>query len=155
VVIQPKFPEVELPTEVRKKEPRSRMAAIEQSMLQDPRFHSFVWTLKYQEPGPRRYRAIERFWHKVYEEKPPEGLNLTLRGFAMNDFLEAGDELCRWEHPMRPPPDTSSWGHPWSRRSSVVTDGPLSLGSSKVGTKSVPGSGLTRLCVVRGHPLNT
>jgi hypothetical protein len=40
---QSMFPEVELPTEVRKKELRSRMAGIEQSMLQDPRFHSFVW----------------------------------------------------------------------------------------------------------------
>jgi hypothetical protein len=73
----------------------------------------------------------------------------------MQDFLQARDELHALEHPMRPPPDVSSWGHPWSRRSSVVTDGPLSLGSSKVGTESVPGSGLTRLCVVRGHSLNT
>jgi hypothetical protein len=143
-----KLSEVELPTEIRKKELRSRMAGIEQSMLQDLRFHSFVWTLKYQEPGPRRYRAIERFWQKVYETEQPHDLSLILRSFSLNDFLvTTGD-------PMRPP-SASSWGHPWSRRSGVATDGPLSLGSSKVSTESVPGSGLTSLCVVRGHPLNT
>jgi hypothetical protein len=94
------------------------------------------------------------FWKKVYEEHPPEDESLIFRSFSMHDFLQARDELDRLEHPMRPP-STSSWGHPWSRRSSVVTDGPLLLGSPKIDTESVPGSGLTRLCVVRGHPLNT
>jgi hypothetical protein len=123
-------------------------------MSQDYRFHSILWTLKHQQPGPGRHRVIERFWQKVYEERQPEDLSLVLKSFSMNDFLQARDELYTLEHPMRPS-NTSSWGHPWSRRSSVVTDGPLSLGSSKVGTESVPGSGLKRLCVVRGHPLDT
>jgi hypothetical protein len=72
----------------------------------------------------------------------------------MNDFLQARDELYALEHPIRPP-STLSWAHPWLGRSSVVTDGPSSLTGSVVGTESLPGSGLTRLCVVRGHPLNT
>jgi hypothetical protein len=80
----------------------------------------------------------QRFWKKVYKEHPPGDESLIFRSFSMNDFLQARDELHRLEHPMKPP-RTSSWGHPWSRRSRVVTDGPLSLGSSKVGTESVPG----------------
>jgi hypothetical protein len=59
-----KFSEVELPTKLRKKELKKEMAEIEQHMLQDPRFHSFVWTLKYKDPGPGRYKAIEQFWKR-------------------------------------------------------------------------------------------
>jgi hypothetical protein len=54
---------------------------------------------------------------------------------------------------LRPIPDRPDQ---WSLcRSSTVTDGLLSLGSSVVGTESVPGLGLTGTCVARGHPLQT
>jgi hypothetical protein len=44
----------------------------------------------------------------------------------------------------------------WSLcRSSTVTDGPSSLGSSVVGTEPVPGLGLTGTCVAPGYPLQT
>jgi hypothetical protein len=151
-LIRPKFPEVELLTEARKKELKREMAEIEHYRLQDSRFHSFMWTLKYKEPGPERYKAIEKFWKKIYEDHPPHDESLIFRSYSMQDFLQARDESDALEHPMRPPPNTSSWGHPWSRRSSVVTDGPGSLSSSKVGTESVPGSGLTGTCVASGHP---
>jgi hypothetical protein len=133
---------------------RSRIEGIEQGMIQDQRFYGFTWRLKYQQSGPRRYKEIQRFWQQVYETEQPHNLELTLRSFLLNDLLEASDELYALEHPMRPP-STSSWGFPWVRRSSAGTGGSLSPGSSKVGTESVPGSGLTRLCVVRGHPLKT
>jgi hypothetical protein len=143
---------IELPTEVRKTELKRRILEIEQHMSHDPRFHSFLWTLKYQQPGPERYKAIEKFWQKVYVERQPEDLNLVLKSFSMNDFLQACDELYTLEHPMRPPPDVCSWGHPWSRRSSAVTVGPGSLSSSMVGTESGPGSGLMGTCAVRRRP---
>jgi hypothetical protein len=124
----------------------------DQHMSQDSRFHSFLWSLKYQQPGPGRYKAIDKFWKKVYEERQPEDLSLVLKSFSMNDFLQARDELHTLEHPMRPPPDVCSWGHPWSRRSSAVTDGPGSLSSSVVGPESGPGSGLTGTCVASRNP---
>jgi hypothetical protein len=87
------LPEVELPTEIRKTELKRRISEIEQYMSHDPRFHSFLWSLTYQHPGPERYKAIEKFWQKVYEERQPEDLSLVLKSFSMNDFLQARDEL--------------------------------------------------------------
>jgi hypothetical protein len=48
---------------------------------------SFMWNLKYMDPGPERYKAIEKFWKKIYEEHPPEDESLIFRSFSMNDFL--------------------------------------------------------------------
>jgi hypothetical protein len=50
-LIQSKFSELELTTQLRKKELKKEMAEIERYMLQDSRFHSFVWSLKYKKPG--------------------------------------------------------------------------------------------------------
>jgi hypothetical protein len=146
------FSEVQLPTEIRKSELRDSISDIEQRMTRDPRFYSLLWTLKHQQPGPGRYKAIAKFWQKVYEERQPEDLNLILKSFLLNDFLQAQDELYTLEHPMRPPPDVRSWGYPWSRRSSAVTVGSGSLSFHMVGPESGPGSGLMGTCAVRRRP---
>jgi hypothetical protein len=53
-LIQPKFPEVELPTEVRKKELRR----VCQKSSITSRFYSFMWNLKYMDPGQDDTRLL-------------------------------------------------------------------------------------------------
>jgi hypothetical protein len=121
-------------------------------MSQDFRFHTFLWSVKHHQPGSERYKAIQKFWRKVYEERQPEDLNLTLKSFSPNDFFMAQDELYTLEHPMRPPPDVRSWGRPWSRRSRAVTVGSGSLSFPIVGPESGSGTGLTGTCVTSRNP---
>jgi hypothetical protein len=59
--------EVELPTESHKTELRRRILEIEQVMSQDSRFYAFLWSVKHDQSGLERYKAIEKFWQKVYE----------------------------------------------------------------------------------------
>jgi hypothetical protein len=142
---------VELPTESRKMELRGRISEIERDMKHDSRFHKFLWSMKHRQPGPGRYKAIEKFWQEIYEERQPEDLNLTLKSFSLNDFFIAQDELYTLEHPMRPPP-IRSWDHLWSRRSSAGTDGSGSLSFPIVGPESCSTTGLTDTCVASRNP---
>jgi hypothetical protein len=100
--------------------------------------------------GSQRESALRNFWREVYKEENHDPRRV-FKEFALNDYLEASDELYGLENPMRP------WWRPnWKdrHRSSAATAGLGSLSSSMVGTGLVSGAGLTRLCVVRGHPLN-
>jgi hypothetical protein len=79
----------------------------------------------------------------------------VFREFALNDYLEASDELHDLEYPMKP--NSWSWDSIWKvrHRSSAVTVGPSSLGSPVVGTGSVSVTGLTGTCVSGRNPLQT
>jgi hypothetical protein len=157
-LIRDPIPQVELPTERRKKELRKELADSEHLLILDYRFGDVVWRIRFVNPGRQRDRAIEQFWKQVYEDYQLEdGDSLQLRSFIFNDFLHALDELHELEaSPCRV--DTSLWGDLWNprrHRSSADTDGPSSRGSSNVGSGSVAGLGLTSTRVTRDHPLRT
>jgi hypothetical protein len=142
---QSKIPQVELPTEIRKSELKRRMNVSEQQLITDPKFHAHAWRIK-NFFGVHRESALRNFWREVYKEEHHD-TRRVFKEFALNDYLEASDELHGLEHPMR------SWWRPcWVHRSSADTVGP---GKGAIGTGSVSGAGLTRLCVVRSHPPNT
>jgi hypothetical protein len=128
------IPHIELPTEVRKLELKNRIADAERFLLSDPNFFCSAWCIRHSPQGSQREKALGQFWKRVYQDHVHDDQRV-FKEFALNDLLEAGDELNRWEHPMRP--NTSQWGFPCGRRSSAVTVGPSSLRSSMVGTESV------------------
>jgi hypothetical protein len=138
---QSRTPHTELPTEVRKLELKNRIADAEQFLLSDPCFFCSAWCIRHSTQGPQREKVLEQFWRKVYQEHVHDDRRI-FKEFALNDLLEASDELYRWENPMSPV--TSSWGFPWKRRSSADTVGSSSLRSSIVGTESVH--------AMRSHP---
>jgi hypothetical protein len=88
-------------------------------------------------------RALAKLRHKNWTplstaEAPEKSLHV------------ASDEALSRLRPIPDGPDQ------WSLcRSSTVTDGLSSQGSSVVGSESVPGLGLTGTCVASGYPLQT
>jgi hypothetical protein len=130
------------------------MSDAEHSLSMDHRFVSLMWRLKCSNPGPQRNKELEQFRKQIYEDYPSHDEGLVLKSFTLNDFLQARDELYKLDHPMKVP-NTSSWGFPWVRRSSAVTDGPTSLSGSVVGSWSTPGLGLTDTCATSGRPSQT
>jgi hypothetical protein len=117
--------QIELPTEVSKKELRQQLADLDHVLILDDRFRSFVWEIKHMRSGSMRNQVIEPFWKRVYDGYHAEDMDgLQVRSFVLNDFLRASDEMI--ELSALPPRrvDTSSWGHPWNhmeRRRSVGT----------------------------------
>jgi hypothetical protein len=61
-MIRDPIPQVELPTEKRKKELRKELADSEHFLLLDRRFRDIVWRVRYTSPGYQRDRVIEQFW---------------------------------------------------------------------------------------------
>jgi hypothetical protein len=124
--------------------------ASQQQLVTDPKFYDSAWRIKYSS-GSQREKALANFWREVYKEVNHDPQRV-FREFALNDYLEASDELHDLEYPMRP--NSWSWGSIWKvrHRSSAVTDGPSSLGLSMVGTGSVSGTGLTGTRVASGNP---
>jgi hypothetical protein len=116
-------PPVESPLEITKRQLRRDLEDSEHVLTQDYRFKSFMWSLKYMTLGPQRHKAIEQFWKQIYEERPPEDDTLVIRSFVLNDFLEAWDELRRWEAPL------SEWTH-HQRAALLQTSRTLAVGSS-------------------------
>jgi hypothetical protein len=100
---QLRIPQVELPTEIRKKELKQELEDSEHFLTLDYRFKAFVWRIKYIEPGPQRNKAIERFWKQVCEDCPADDEGLIIRSFVLNDFLHARDEL----HDLQAPPQST------------------------------------------------
>jgi hypothetical protein len=142
---QSKIPQVELPTEIRKTELKRRMEVSEQQLIADPRFHAHAWRIR-NTFGAQRERSLKNFWREVYKEENHDQWRV-FKEFALNDYLEASDELHGLETPMR------SWWRPsWKHRSSAVT---VCSGTGIIGTESVSGAGLTGTCVTGGHPLQT
>jgi hypothetical protein len=142
---QSKVPQIELPTEIRKAELKERMKASEQQLITDSKFHEHAWRIRHSF-GSQRERSLRDFWREVYREENHDQRRV-FKEFALNNYLEASDELHGLEYPMR------SWWRPsWKHRSSAVTVRP---GTGIVGTGSVSGTGLTRLCVTSRHPLQT
>jgi hypothetical protein len=90
--------------------------------------------------------SSDEVWREVYKEVHHDDRRV-FREFALNDYLEASDELHDLEHPTRP--NSWSWGPFWKERhrSSAVTVGPSSLGPPIVGTGSVHSP--------RSHPVDT
>jgi hypothetical protein len=97
---------------------------------------------------------LRNFWREVYKEENHDPRRV-FKEFALNDYLEASDELYDLEYPMRPIP--WSWGSIWKvrHRSSAVTVGPSSLGSSIVGSGSGSTTGSTGTRVAGRNPLQT
>jgi hypothetical protein len=88
VQVQSLIPQVELPTETRKKELEQEPADSEHFPLLDVRFKSFVCGIKYMRPGLQRNRMIEKFWKGIYEGFQVEDMDgLRVREFVLNDFL--------------------------------------------------------------------
>jgi hypothetical protein len=142
---QLKIPQIELPTEIRKSELKKRMNDSEQQLVTGPKFHAHAWRIR-NFFGSQRESALRNFWREVYREENHDQRRV-FKEFALNDYLEASDELHRLENPMR------SWWRPsWEHRSSAVT---VCSGTSVVGTGLVSGAGLTGTCVTSGHPLQT
>jgi hypothetical protein len=142
---QSEIPKIELPTEIRKAELKRRMKVSEQQPISDPIFFGPAWRIK-RSFGTQREKALTNFWREAYKEVNHDDQRV-FREFALNDYLEASDELHDLEHPMRP--NSWSWGSFWKERhrSSAATVGLSSLGSPIVGTGSVHSS--------RNHPVNT
>jgi hypothetical protein len=130
---QSKISQIELPTEVRKTELKQRIKTPEHQLLSDPCFFRAAWCIR-QSQGPQREKALKQFWRKVYQE-PVRDDRRVFKDFALNDYLEASDELHTLEHPMRP--STFGWSFPWGLRSRAVSVGTSSLRGSMVGTGSV------------------
>jgi hypothetical protein len=141
---QSRIPQVELPTELRKSVLKQRIVEAERSLLPDPTFFCTAWTIRHIPLGTQRDQAMKKFWKEVYQERSHNDRRAFME-FALNDLLEAGDELYRLEHPMMP--SAWSWGPLWRRRTSADTVRSSSLGRSMVGTGSVHPS--------RSHPVNT
>jgi hypothetical protein len=142
---QSKIPQIELPTEIRKLELKKRMEVSEQQLVTDPKFHAHAWRIK-NFFGLQRESALRNFLREVYKEEHHDSQRV-FKEFALNDYLEASDELHGLVHPMR------SWWRPcWEHRSSADTVG---SGMSVVGTGLVSGAGLTGTCVTSRHPLQT
>jgi hypothetical protein len=141
----PKVTQVELPTEVRKAELKRRMKVSEQQLISDQVFFGSAWRIR-NSLGPQREAALRKFWREVYKEEHHD-TRRVFKEFALNDYLEASDELHGLENPMR------SWWRPcWKHRSSVDTDG---SGMGIVGTESVSGLGLTGTRVASRNPPQT
>jgi hypothetical protein len=144
---QSKIPQVELPTEVRKAELKRRIEASEQQLATDPKFHAHAWRIR-NFFGSQRDSALKSFWREVCQEENHDPRRV-FKEFALNDYLEASDELHHLENPMR------SWWRPnWMHRSSAVTVGSSSLGSS-MSPGLVSGTGLTGTCAGCSSPLQT
>jgi hypothetical protein len=126
------------------------MKVSEQQLATDPKFHAHAWRIR-NFFGLQREPALKNFWREVYKEENHDPRRI-FKKFALNDYLEASDELHGLENPMR------QWWRPgWKvrHRSSAVTAGPGSLSSSFVGTGLVSGTGLTGTCVTSRNPLQT
>jgi hypothetical protein len=148
--IQSKVPQVELPTELRKKVLRERIKCAERQLVTDPKLHAHAWRIK-NFFGEKRDSALRNFWREVYKEENHDPRRV-FKEFALNDYLEASDELHGLENPMR------SWWRPnWKdrHRSSAVTAGLGSLSLSMVGTGLASGTGLRGTCVAGSNPLQT
>jgi hypothetical protein len=142
---QSKVPQVELPTEIRKAELKRRTKASEQQLSTNSKFFGAAWRIRHSY-GRQREEAMRNFWKEVYQERNYDPRRV-FKEFALNDYLEASDELHGLECPMR------SWWRPsWEHRSSAVT---VCSGTSVVGTGSVSGTGLTGTRVASGNPLQT
>jgi hypothetical protein len=98
---QSDIPQVELPTEIRKAELKRRMKASEQQLIPDQKFFESAWRIK-NTFGPQREKALTKFWREVYKEEHHDDRRV-FREFALNDYLEASDELHELEYPMRAP----------------------------------------------------
>jgi hypothetical protein len=99
-MIRNPIPQVELPTERRKKELRKELVDTEQFLTLDYRFKDIVRIPRYMNPGYERYRVIEQFWKQVYEDyQPGDGDSLQLRGFTFNYYIHALDEFHELEAP--------------------------------------------------------
>jgi hypothetical protein len=110
------------------------MKEAEQRLVADPFVFASAWRLKHTVQGSQRDKALGQFWKKVYQE-PVHDDQRVFKEFALNDYLEASDELHDLEYPMRP---WISWSSStWERRSVAVSDGVTSLSVAKVGTGSV------------------
>jgi hypothetical protein len=147
---QSKVPQIQLPTESRKVALKERIKISEQQLVTDPTFHAHAWRIR-NYFGSQRESALKNFRREVYKEENHDP-GRVFKEFALNDYLEANDELHGLENPMRP------WWRPnWKdrHRSSAVTVGPGSLSSSIVGTELVSGTGLTGTCVAGRNPLQT
>jgi hypothetical protein len=130
---QSKASQVELPTEIRKSVLKERVKISEQQLLPDPEFHGSAWCIRHSF-GPQREKTLRKFWREVYEEENHDPQRV-FKEFALNDYLEASDELHGLENPMR------SWWRPsWKHRSSAAA---VRSGMSIVGTESVSLTGLT------------
>jgi hypothetical protein len=129
--MQSKIPQVEPPTEVRKSVLKQRIEEAEHSLLSDTQFFHSTWTIRHTLPGTQRDQALKRCWKEIYQERSHNDRRVFME-FALNDRLEASDELYRLEHPMIP--STWSWHPFWRRRSSAVTVGSSSLRRFMVGT---------------------
>jgi hypothetical protein len=147
---QSKVPQILLPTETRKAVLKERIKISEQQLVTDPKFHAHAWRIK-NFFGSQRESALRNFWREVYKEENHDPRRV-FKEFALNDYLEANDELHALDHPMRP------WWRPnWKdrHRSSAATVGLGSLSSSMVGTGLVSGTGSTGTCVAGRNPLQT
>jgi hypothetical protein len=121
------------------------MKVSEQQFITDPKFHAHAWRIR-NFFGLQRESALRNFLREVYKEEHHD-TRRVFKEFALNDYLEASDELHGLEHPMR------SWWRPcWEHRSSADTVGP---GKGVVGTGLVSGVGLTGTCVSSRNPLHT
>jgi hypothetical protein len=145
-LVQPKFTQVELPAEIRKKELKQEIADCEHYMLQDSRFFSFVWRLKYMNPGPERHKAIEQFRIQVYKERPPEDGTPASR---MRDDADPSQkvpepQVLKAAASQRAPArgQESPAGHPMSTRR-----------ASRAGSlRPKGGFGSSDTCVAQGNP---
>jgi hypothetical protein len=129
-------------------------------LYQDRRFQEVTRLVETVEPGPERVKVIDDFWKDPWEEREM----LRIRGKVLAEHIGLLEEersrrsLCERSSG---PSHVEDGGGDAQRladgmhRSSAVTDGPSSQGSSMVGTESVPGLGLTSTCVASGHPLQT
>jgi hypothetical protein len=117
------------------------MKVSEQQLIPDPKFFGSAWRIK-NSFGPQREKALAKFRREAYNEEHHDDRRV-FREFALNDYLEASDELHELEHPMKVP-STTWWSFPWGHRSSAVTVG---SGVAIAGTGSVH--------LLRSHPVNT
>jgi hypothetical protein len=137
----------------------------EHYLSQDPRFKEITYQVRTLEPGPERIKAVDGFWNTAYSRfQRSERESLSSRGKVLAEYvgLLYEERLRRSLCKRSPGPShvedgggdtqrSANRGH----RSSAVIDGPSSLGSSIVGSKSTPGLGLTGTCVTNGHHLQT
>jgi hypothetical protein len=84
-------------------------------------------------------RLKHRNWTPLSTAEAPEESFKTAQDPALSRIRSIPDGPCQWE----------------VHRQNAVTDGPSSLGSSVVGTESVPGLGLTDTRVAPGYPSQT
>jgi hypothetical protein len=137
----------------------------EHYLKQDLRFQEVTSRMEVLGPGPERNEVLERFWGSAYSKYPPnQREQFRSRGKVLAEYIGLLDEerLRRSLCERSPGPSHVEDGGGDAQRSanrvhrsSAVTDGPSSLGSSVVGSESVSGPGLTGTCVASGHPLQT